>query len=103
MLPRDTSRTIELSDELSEKATSTLLNMGLRERHSDLIHEWRRDVTNTRTAKDDSVRHWSDQAREALAADLGRLKNHIKIQAIAHVAATYTFVDIQPTSMIRAS
>jgi hypothetical protein len=95
MLIRDTRRTIELGDEMSEEATSTLLNMGLRERHSELIHEWRRDITYTRTAKDDSLRHWGDQARDALAADLRRLRNHLKVQVIAHVMTTYTFVDIR--------
>jgi len=95
MLVRDTSRTVELGGELSEKATSTLLHMGLRGRHSDLIHEWRRDVTNTRTEKDDSIRHWSGEARRALAADLGRLKNHIRTQVLAHVTTTYTFVAVR--------
>lgn len=101
MLTRDTRRTVELADEMSEKATSTLLNMGLRERHSELVHEWRRDITHTRTAKDDSLRHWANEARDALAADLGRLKNHFKVQVIAHVAATFTFVDIRLALLFR--
>src|ERR1700733_3325567 len=95
MLIRDTSRTVELGGELSEKATSTLLQMGLRERHSDLIHDWRRDVTNTRTEKDDSIRHWSNEASRALAADLGRLKNHIRTQVLPHVTTAYAFVGVQ--------
>lgn len=66
--------------------------MGLRERHTDLVHEWRRDVTAMRTAMDDSIVYWSQQASDALKVDFGRLRDHIEGQMMAYVQSIHEYV-----------
>lgn len=68
--------------------------MGLRERHTDLVHEWRRDVTTMRTAMDDSIVYWGQQASDALESDFGRLRNHIEGQVLTYVQSIHEYVRV---------
>lgn len=82
---RDASRTTELGADLNETAVMSLLELGLGERHKELVEKWLDDALNMQTAKDDEIQHRDEAVKQALEEDFPRLRDHVRNQHIASV------------------